>query len=184
MEKYLEIDRLVKESKKGNDIAKVELIKKLKGLIINSIKKYTNRQDYEGLYQDGVVEVLNAVIDYDRNKNVKFLAFIKSKLKYMYLNKKRVIDLSLDKNIGEDINLLDTFEDKNVDIENTFIKEEEIKEIKKVITSLPKRQYEVIYLYYFKKMKLKEIGIKLNISFRTVVNLKTNGLNKIKKIYL
>src|SRR5699024_6072888 len=71
------------------DIKSIEyIIEDLHPLIINSIKRYYYKPDlFDDLIQDGRLLILECIKTYDESKGIYFLAYVKSKLKYLYLNK-------------------------------------------------------------------------------------------------
>ena len=94
------------KSFKRNPHKREELLRKLKPLIIKSIRKYYNDfSQYEDLLQQGYEVILSGIDEFDEEKDVNFLWFIKMKLKFYYLDKhkyKKEKSSSLNKPIGED----------------------------------------------------------------------------------
>ena len=178
------LDELINLAIKGNKDAVEEIINQLQPLIISSIRKYYNiGKEYEELIQEGNLMILESLKTYDPNKGVHFLGYIKLNLKYLYLNKhKRKIHLSLNEPVGDEgqeiIELLISDNKEAIDI----ILEDEINaELKKALEKLTKRQREIVILYYVENISIKEISHRLNISYRTVVNIKTKALENLKK---
>lgn len=182
---YREIESLLDLSKKGDVKAKEKLLFKLKPLIISSIRRYYNRIDlYEDLIQEGYEIILIAIEDYDPNKGAHFLGYVKIMLKYHYLEKHRERQfLSLNELIDftrtELIDLIEGDEKSPVD---RIIDMEQNQILLDSINFLTKRQREIIVLFYIKGYSIDKIGKMLGISYRTVVNIKTSGINKLKKI--
>lgn len=181
---YKDIDKLLNLSRKGDKNAKEELLLRLHPLIISSIKRYYNRINmYDDLIQEGYEIILLCIQDYDSNKGAYFLGYIKLKLKYHYLNKHKEKDiLSLNQTIGEDekeiIDLIEGNEKEPIDI---VIKKEETNILLESLKNLSKRQKQILVEYYINRLSISQIANKLGISYRTVVNTKTNGINKLKK---
>ncbi|QQY79155.1 RNA polymerase sporulation-specific sigma factor [Keratinibaculum paraultunense] len=182
---YKEIERLLSLSKKNDKNAKEKLILKLEPLIISSIKRYYyNPYMYEDLLQEGYEIVLNAIEEYNPNKGCHFLGFVKLKLKYHYLNKhKEKQTSSLNQPVKDgDMELIDLIEDEGFSPLDNIIQKEKINKLKEGIKSLTPRQREVIIAYYIEGMSIKDIGKKLGIAYRTVVNIKTNAIDVLKNI--
>ena len=179
---YKEIEELLFFSKKGDKGAKEVLLLKLNPLIISSIRRYYNRIDqYEDLIQEGYETILLAIDNYDLTRGVKFLAYVKAMLKYLYLEKhKEKQHLSLNEPLGggEFIDIIEGDEEDPIDI---VMKNEETHLLLESLNSLTLRQKQVVIDYYIHKLSIDEIADKLGISYRTVVNTKTQGINKLRK---
>lgn len=181
---YKELEDLVVKAKSGDKKSKEIIIEKLSPLIIKSIRRnYNNLNEFEDLVQEGRVQVLQCIEDYDLNRETYFAGYVQAMLRYLYLNKHKVKKFaSLNTKIGdqEDGELIDLIAD-DVDIEDLIIQEEIRDELYKALDKLTLRQKEVVYYFYFRRMAIKDIGQLLKISYRTVVNTKTQALDKIRK---
>lgn len=182
---YKEIEILLALSKNNDKNAKEELILKLEPLIKSSIKRYYYKPYmYEDLLQEGYEVVLNAIEEYDSNKGSHFLGFVKLNLRYHYLNKhKEKQTSSLNQTIKDgETELIDLIEDEAFSPLENIIQKEEINKLKEGINYLTPRQREIIIAYYIEDMSIKDIGEKLGIAYRTVVNIKTNAIDALKNI--
>jgi RNA polymerase sporulation-specific sigma factor len=158
----------------------------MKPLIINSIRRYYNNiQLYDDLIQEGYEIILEGVRNFDDTRGVYFLGYIKSLLKYHYLNKHREkYVISLNTPIGEnEEELMDILESNEVDPLDNIIQTEEYKELRNSFSLLTERQRKVVVLFYSCRMPIGKIAEKLGISYRTVVNTKTAAIQKLKKSY-
>ncbi|MTI70053.1 MAG: sigma-70 family RNA polymerase sigma factor [Firmicutes bacterium] len=183
---YSEINILYEKSLLGDNEALEELIKRLKPLVLSSIKRYYNKiYLYDDLIQEGYEVILNGIKDYDESKGTHLLGYLKMMLKYFYLNKSKyeLDTISLNILIGEEdsLELIDTLKD-SVIIDEEIIKNEEINKLFSIISKLSERQKYIIYEYYFNNISLKRISKDLNISYRTVVNIKVQGIKKLRKL--
>ncbi|WP_077369550.1 sigma-70 family RNA polymerase sigma factor [Anaerosalibacter sp. Marseille-P3206] len=175
---YKEIDDLRILSKNGDNLAKQNLLQKLNPLIISSIKRYYNNySQYEDLIQEGYEEILKCIVDYDENRGVNFLGYIKVKLKFLYLNKhKEKKTFSLNETLGEDgVELIELLEGEENPLEDYLMKESN-ESLIDALSKLTERQREVLILFYIDELSIGEISKKLGISYRTVVNTKTRAL--------
>lgn len=182
---YSEINELLERCKSGNLEAKEKLLCKLKPLILASIRRYYNKfEEYDDLIQEGYEIILKAIEEFDPNKGVHFLGYIKLQLKYHYLNKHREKEYySLNEPIGDgELELLDLIESNEIDLLDHIIAKENGEILIKALNSLTKRQKQIIVEFYINELSMEEIAQKLNISYRTVVNTKTNGINNLRKI--
>jgi RNA polymerase sporulation-specific sigma factor len=182
---YKELDDLLAKARKGDTKSTQLIIEKLNPLIISSIRRYYNKiMDYDDLIQEGRLVVLECIKDYDESKGVYFLGYVKIKLKFLYLNKhKEKITLSLNTSIGEDEDqeLIDVLESEDGEILEEILKTEELEEIRYALASLTERQREVIIYFYFEGYSIPEIAKRMGVTYRTIVNTKTNALEKMKR---
>lgn len=178
---YKEIESLVVLSKKDNKRAKEVLLNKLNPLIISSIRKYYNRADkYEDLVQDGYETILNCIHDYDPDKGAYFLGYVKVMLKYCYLgNYKGKQTLSLNEPL-EDGELMDVLVGEEKDPVDIVVEREEYTLLSNSLYCLTDRQLGVVIDFYINGLSVGEIADKLDVSYRTVINTKTQAVKKLK----
>lgn len=162
----------------------VKIVEALRPLILSSIRKYYNKRHlYDELFQEGCVEIIEGLLDYDAEKGIPFIAYIKKRLYYYYLGKNHnKEELSLDKENEEGDSLISLLQ-SDVDIEKDLLNKEEYRELQIAVSRLPERQRNIIIDFYFRKMKIKDIGEKYGISYRSCVNSKTKGLHNLRKHY-
>jgi len=182
---YREIENLFLLSRKGDKRAKEELLKKLHPLIISSIRRYYNSvKDYDDLIQDGYETVLKCIQDYDVSKNVYFLGYVKAMLRYCYLNKhreKQLISLNEPVKDGEDLELGDLIPDERDEIKDLLEKETTV-ELYNSLQSLTEKQRKILIYFYIYNRSLSQIAEIMGISYRTVVNMKTSALKKLRSL--
>ena len=185
IEMYEELNDLLAEAKLGDDKSKKRILESLYPLIISSIRRYYNKlNEYEDLIQGGREVILYCINNFDETKGVHFLGYIKTRLRYFYLNKhNEKLTASLNVKVGKDkeeeiVDLLKS------DIENPLeflVRLEETMILQDALSTLTARQREIIIDFYYENLTLGEISKKLGISYRTVVNTKTVALNKLRK---
>lgn len=183
---YEKINKLIKESKKGDMKSKEMLLESLAPLIIKSIKQYYNKpQEYEDLIQDGRVIILECLDSYDDSKGTYFLGYLKHMLKYYYLDKnKEKIFMSLNEKIGhdEDEEIIDMLESHDYNALDRLIRLEGSKEVLDALFKITDRQRCIVRDFYFAEMKIPEIAQKYNISYRTVVNTRAAAIKNLRKV--
>jgi len=180
---YKEIENLRILSKNGDNSAKQSLLLKLNPLIISSIRRYYNNySQYEDLMQEGYEEILKCIVDYDENRGVNFLGYVKVQLKFLYLNKhKEKKTFSLNEKLGEDgVELIDLLEGEENPLEE-YLTNESKETLIDALSKLTERQREVLILFYIDELSIGEISKKLGISYRTVVNTKARALQLCQK---
>ncbi|WP_353095835.1 sigma-70 family RNA polymerase sigma factor [Tissierella praeacuta] len=178
-------DELIKLAKEGNKESIKEIIDRLQPLIISSIRKYYNiANEYKDLIQEGNLMILESLNNYNPDKGVHFLGYIKLNLKYLYLNKhKRKIHLSLNETIGDgEQEIIDTLISDNKQALDIILENEMNFKLKKALEKLTERQREIVILYYVKNLSMEEISTNLGISYRTVVNTKAKALDNLRKL--
>lgn len=179
------MNNIIEKCKKNDKLAKEQLLYQLKNLVYMSIHKYYYGNDnFNDLVQDGYILILQSIDKFDKNKGVPYIGYIQQQLRFLYLNKNKKIKYinSLNYKIScdnKEIEIMELLKDEDVNIEIDLINKESIKTLKTAFNKLPKLQKQVIYMYYYKKMKLKDIAHILNIHYQTVYKLKRKGLKKL-----
>ncbi len=179
----MDIQQLYKDAYLGDKESELLILERLKPLIISSIRKYNlDWNEFEDLIQEGREMVLICIKDYNPYLNVPFLGYVKSRLKYLYLNKRKIKkDLSLNKIFGENgEEYLELLESKENILESLLEKEIYTK-LHNVIGTLPKREKEVLGDFFFRDLTITQISKKYNITYRTVLNQKSNALKKLRE---
>lgn len=181
---YEDINNLLDRSQKGDVEGKEELLINLKPLVLSSIRKYYNRVElYDDLIQEGYEIILLAIGDYDPGKGVYFLGYVKSLLKYHYLDKHKEKQYASINKIVDDkgTELIDLLEGEEKEPLESLIDRQDTMELVENLNCLTYRQREIVLDFYVNRLSISKIADKLDISYRTVVNTKTRALNKLKK---
>ncbi|NLY46739.1 MAG: sigma-70 family RNA polymerase sigma factor [Tissierella sp.] len=182
---YKELNELLIKAKNGDTDSAAQILNRVQGLIFNSIQRYYNdRNEYEDLIQEGNLVVLQAIEDFDESRGVYFLGYLKTMLKYTYLNKHNIKrHLSLNVAVGDDgeNEWVDVLESDEEGIIERLLKIEAASELKDALEKLTDRQREVIMAYYFQRLSINDISKRLGITYRTVVNTKTRALEKLRE---
>lgn len=176
-------DELVQKAKNGDSHAVDEIMERLQPLVKASIRRYYNKiNEYDDLLQDGNIKILESIYSYEEDKGIYFLGYIKMNLKFLYLDKHKIkIHDSLNQtSVDGETEQIDLLVSQDLNILDQIIEKDLGKELKQSLKKLPERQRQVVFLYYFEKMSIQEIGEKLGISYRTVVNTKANGLKNMR----
>ena len=175
------IERLVEESKKGNIDSKLELLNRCKPLILASIKKYHARGDYDDLIQEGNLLILESIDSFDGSYGVYFMGYIQMKLRFLYLNINSNEEWSLNREDENGLEFLERIE-SSFDMEEYILVWDENIDLYRKINILSPREKEIIEKFYFDDMTIGEIAQYLSLTYQTVANIKTNGINKLRKI--
>ena len=131
----------------------------------------SNVEDIKDIVQSVYLELLK-ILQKDKsfNKgNAYILGITKNKVSeyYRFNYKAKIVSLFSKK---DDFLLLDSIPD-NVDLEEEFIKKEDLKFIWNYLKRKKVIIFKIFYLYYYTDMNIKDIGIELNISESNVKHL-------------
>jgi RNA polymerase sporulation-specific sigma factor len=176
---------------KGNINAIKSIFEMTSPLIKSSMKKYfLGNMPYEDLLQEGYLVIAKCLEDYDREKKIPFLGYAKSRLKfhYMDLGRKSIKDEcdSLNREVkGREgsVELIELVEDRNSSTDGNIVKYEELLFLLKSLKVLTTRETQIIRIFYFQNKNMKEISKGLGLSYRTVVNTKTNAIKKLRRYF-
>ena len=168
-------DRYKNNKRTGDNMKKIEeIIMTYRPLILASITRYCNLPGYfDDLYQDGVVEIIEAMKEYDPAKGTVG-GYLKIRLKLFYINKyKRLIRRETD-----DIDRIKAKDQPSVmaiaDHENKML-------VARLLSTLDPDERTVIELTFLMDMRAAEVSRIMGISKRRVYHLKEKAMNKLKK---
>lgn len=183
---YDEFNDMVELARLGDLESVAGILDRMRPLIIAQIRRYYNKQDdYDDLISQGNLVLLEALKDYDETRGVKFLGYAKCQLMYLYLDKhKERVHISLNSSVSQDgdgemIDLLLSESDGPLD---RFLECEKYGEMYECLDSLTPRQKQIVTMFYIGDLSIPDISERLGIAYRTVVNIKTTALKKMKSI--
>lgn len=179
-----DINYIIQESLKGDKICLELLLKRLTPLIYKNIYKYYQPSNpvTEDLLQEGYIIILQSLKEYDAKRNVHFLQYVKIRLFYFYVNyyKKSIKYSTLsieslnrrEKEIKSDtLNHIDA-----------IILNDEKATLYKCMNELSQKEQTILNLFYFQQLSIKQISEKLHLKYRTVINMKSNAIKKLRKM--
>jgi RNA polymerase sporulation-specific sigma factor len=180
---HSDINYIIQESLKGDKIYQEILLKRLNPLIFKNIYKYYSPSNplTEDLLQEGYIIILQALKNYDMNKNVHFLQYVKISLYYFYKNyfkqgiNNRTLSLEQLNKIGKEL------KSDSMEQLSTIIIKEEKEALYKCMDELSEKERIILNLFYCRKFSIKEISDKLNLKYRAVINIKSNAVKKLRK---
>lgn len=152
-----------------------EIIMAYRPLVLASISRYCNLPGFfDDLYQDGVVEIIEAMKEYDPAKGTVG-GYLKTRLKLFYINKyKRLIRRETD-----DIDKIKAKDQPSVmaiaDHENKML-------VARLLSLLDPDERTVIELTFLMDMRASEVSKIMGISKRKVYYLKERGMDKLQKM--
>ena len=155
---------------------KAEIIEAYRPLIIASIKRYCPIQkEYQDLYNDGVVYLLESLGNYSSKRGTTFGAYLKAGLRIYYLDTLRYLMKYTDSPEYEE------YMESTAALEEEYFQDKDYHQLYNAIGSLKTREREVIFLNFYKRETFQEIAEELEISLRTVNRIKQEALGKMKK---
>jgi RNA polymerase sporulation-specific sigma factor len=179
-----DINYIIQESLKGDKIYVEILLKRLNPVIFKNIYTYWSPSDplTQDLQQEGYMIILQSLKDFDTDRKVHFLQYVKIRLYYFYKDyfKKSIKNdaLSMDHLYETGRELISDCRDQLTSI---ILKEEE-DSLHKCIDELSEKEQMIISLFYFRRLSIQEIADKLGIKYRAVINIKSNAVRKLRRI--
>jgi len=166
-----------------------ELIVSLAYLVHSVVYRYKRFDNYEDLYQEGMIGLIKAVKQYNSDTSFHFTRYamwwIKARV-VRSIKKLNLIKVSGDDNVKYfmqyDIKESDIIEEN--DPEKSAILTEEIENLHSMIDSLPEKHQQVIKMRYglhnTKEHNLQDLGDKLDMTREGIRQLEHRILNKLK----
>lgn len=153
------------------------------GLIYLGLKGIYNHEinDYEELYQEGFIALLNAVERFEPNKGFNFSTYA---IKYIKSASRKRLNYNTFDSLDEPLKTkkedartrLDLIKDTKIDIERDTISKEFNNNLKKILTY---DEIRVIKNYYLYDKTFKEIAEMLGITYNQVTGLRSKAERKI-----
>lgn len=165
--------RLVKRAlEKGDQQAYAELMDKYRDSIYYMmLKMVQNADDADDLTIEAFGKAFKRLDQYVPNYAFSTWLFrIATNNCIDFIRKKKLRTLSIDKTYedGEGDETVISLESKGLDPEQTFIKEQKIKLMRKVVDQLKPRYKNLVVLRYFEELSYEEISDELNLPLGTV----------------
>lgn len=178
------MERLIKRVKEKDEEALIQLIEKLKPIRKALVKNFS-KLEREDLEQELIILVLEGIENYDP-KQSEFPYYLKQLSRYKALDMVKELEdtVSLETVIscdGEEVTLGETIKSE-VDIERKYEEKRRKIEVRNALEKLEKSEREILILYYYKDLSLKEIGEIYGKSIATICKKKKESERKLKKI--
>ncbi len=184
LEERIRINNLVQQSKAGSLEASEELLSRLKPLILATIKRnyFGTGPNWEDLFQEASLSILEGARDYDEQRGIPFLAYIKTKLKFDIYNLcrsertlgSRILDYNKD-----DQDPLDFVVDETANPQEDLLTNEQTCAVEDALNILEPKHQEVIKLFFYQNISLKDIAVRMGISYKTAQRYKARALDTL-----
>lgn len=187
-----------KNYQEGDLSARETIIKCNIRLVISEVIRRFSQTGYEDedLLSIGLIGLIKGVDTFDINKNYEFATYAircidNEILMFLRKGKKSCNDISLEDDVkcddsGYALKIADLISDINSDIELNHENKETHEIVRKILTTLPTREKEIIMLHFGfigdKMYTQQEIALKLNLSQAQISRIIKKTLNNIKKI--
>ncbi len=162
---------------------KREIIEKSHPLIISSINKYAaGKGEFEDLYSEGVVKILEALEEFDHEKGVNVFYYLKLQLRFFYLNYGRYEreTVSLNVPISEGIELEDIIMDERERIEDIVSQRIDAENAYRALQELKSEDKYIIHQLIIGGRTLDAVAKELGISRTTLFRRKEAALKRIR----
>ena len=144
--------------------------------------------DFGDLVGFGFFGLLDAVERYNPNKDIKFKTYARLRIKGYIYDGLREIFPPLPKMIYKDIskiqNEISRYIENKITPEYLLEKKEIKKEVIDALKKLPQREYEVLELYYYEWLTLKEISNIFRISEIRTYKIYRKAMQDLKDIFI
>lgn len=171
------------KAQQKDEKAILEILHRADKAVYAAIYKYVKVPlETEELHQEGMLVVYESIFDYDPKKGVPFWAYIHMKLRYYFLDcNRRKVHRSLEEETADGCTLGDTLM-ADIDIEEDFLFQEEREILRNALDTLTDRERKCVIGYYVYHLSMTEVAQSQGIAYRTAINAKTRGLEKLRKV--
>jgi len=146
------------------------------------------KDQYDDLFQEGIIGLIKAIQTFDISKNNKFSTYayicIRNEI-IRYINRDKCFQVSLDDILYDNVSILECIDNGEPNILCSLIKKEEHEKIYKIIqTKLTELERNVLVMSYginCTKQKQKEIQNKLGLKQYQVSRIKKKALKVIRE---
>lgn len=182
MKEAVELEKLIKRAKGQDTDAVEEIINRFKKYVVKTAAEiYIKGYEMEDLIQEGYVSIIKAINYYNVDKK-SFTAYITKSVRNNYYNEirrmsKRNYEESLDK-------IMEEGREKRIhhfyNIEEEYIKKEELYEMKNALDRLTERERELIqYICKDERGAIKRYAKNHNIKYGTCYKIKSRIVKRL-----
>jgi RNA polymerase sigma factor (sigma-70 family) len=169
----------------GNEDALSVIVQRHKQKVYAYIRKLVNDATLaEDLFQDVFVKVIHTLKSGNYNEEGKFLPWvmrIAHNLSIDYFRKEKRLP-QVQHQGRDDFDIFRTIRLADDNVEDKMVKEQILRDVKKLIRELPEEQREVIMLRLYEDMSFQEIAEQTNVSINTALGRMRYALINLRKI--
>jgi len=182
--KSLADEELVKLYADGNNSAFEVLLKRYKSKVYSYIYFVVrNREVCEDVFQETFIKAITTIKQGRYVENGKFLAWINRiahNLIIDYFRREQNENTCSNDEYGYD--LFDTVHLTDSSVEDNLVRDQVMKDVARLVDSLPKTQQEVIRLRYYEDLSFKEIAEKTGVSINTALGRMRYAVMNMRRI--
>lgn len=178
------MDTLVLKIRNGDSEYKLDLINKVKPLILSYIKKFNLFMDCDDIWQESIELLFNCIYSFDINKNVPFIAYYQKSLYYYHLDRSKedeeLISLDTTTVTDEEIPLIETVPSNEIPIVEQVLINDKNNRLYDCISQLSLKQQWLLHEHFYLEKSLIQISHESGKHYQTLVKLKARALDKLK----
>ncbi|WP_440977725.1 RNA polymerase sigma factor [Sedimentibacter sp. LTW-03] len=171
-----DINYIIQMSLNGDKNYHEILLDRLKPLIFKNIYMYWDPMDpiAEDLEQEGYVLILESLKAYNQKRNVHFLQYVKIKIYYFYKNYFRKTRKDNNKSYSDDL-ICGEFPS----CLDNLLEKENSNELYENIKTLSAIDREILRLYYYEQLTIREVSERLEMPLSTCSGRKKSAIKKL-----
>jgi len=174
---------LVRNYINGNEEALSELVIRHQQKVFAYIRMLVKDSALaEDIFQDVFVKVIHTLKSGNYNEEGKFLPWIMRIAHNLSIDHFRRAKRMPKAQVKEDVDVFRTLKLDELNIEDQMVKDQILKDVKKLIRELPPEQQEVLILRHYADMSFQEIADFTNVSINTALGRMRYALINMRKI--
>ena len=188
MEQFIDDDDLIRRYQGGEEEAIAELLirykKRVYTYILNVVR---NREVAEDIFQETFFKVIRTLKKKQYNSEGKFIQWVMRiahnlSIDYFRQNGKISTISKIVRPDGKVVDVFDVVKIEDHSHEDTLIKSQIRKDVRKLVEHLPQEQKEVVILRHYYDMSFKEIADHTNVSINTALGRMRYALINLRRL--
>jgi RNA polymerase sigma-70 factor (ECF subfamily) len=188
MEQFVQDDELIRQYQGGEENAMCELLerhkKKVYSYILNVVRE---KHIAEDIFQETFFKVIRTLKKQQYNGEGKFIQWVMRIshnliIDHFRQNKKISTISKVVKPDGKVLDIFDVIKVEDSSHEDTLVKHQIRKDIRKLVDNLPHEQKEVVILRHYYDMSFKEIADMTNVSINTALGRMRYALINLRRL--
>ncbi len=173
---------------KGNEPALETLINRHKRRLFAYIQNIANNSELaEDVFQETFFKVINTLRKGQYNEEGKFLPWVERIAHNLLIDhfrkENRMPTISGGSNVdGEEFDIFDLIQEDKENVEQELTKKQMNKDLRKIVTKLPRDQREVLMMRHYYDMSFKEIAESTNVSINTALGRMRYALINLRRM--